>query len=215
MKKCHNKSNIEIIQSYLNGERPFIQVGYSPIKPKRKIDEIWTDSHGIKWIQKKGYKTRFNEQTNLIRKLSVQKCKCGQDIKFGNRLDNSFFIKTGKCFDCIIKDETELRVLGIFPLYEKYKIISNYEGYIKDIRQKIKDSIQYLEEEPNSIKVLCNSEGFIENFRNVNTVELLKSAKEDLIKINKRIKEVSKERKLIEKSYKSELKKARLSLKIK
>src|SRR5437762_8981525 len=103
MKK--SKSNLEILSDYLEGKRPFVQTGYSPKSIRRKIGSIWTDKKGIKWEQKNGFKTRVNKQADLIRKLSEQKCKCGQNIKFGNRLDKILFPKTGMCYECTINEE--------------------------------------------------------------------------------------------------------------
>lgn len=199
------KSNIEIVKNYINGQRPFVSVGYTPPNIVRKEGEIWVDASGQKWIQKKGFRTKINEQADLIRKASKRKCNCGQDIEFGNRLDQKFFAKTGKCFDCVIKEETELRILGVYPHYERYKMISNYLGFIKDLRSKIIDSIKYLESEPGTLDVLCNGEGFIEKFRGLNTKELLDEAKKDLKTANETILKVTKDKEKARRIYHKEL----------
>jgi hypothetical protein len=203
------KSNLEIVKSYLAGERPIVVVGYNPKKKKRSEGETWADNKGIKWVQKNGYKARINEQADIIRKTIQRKCSCGQDIRYGSKLDNKFFTKTGKCFDCIIKEETELRILGVYGYYENYKILSNYLGFLEETRQKIIDSIEYFKNETGTLEVLCNSAGFLEKFKGVNTTELLNGAKEDLNEIEKTIKRVTNERDNAKKTYHDELKKSR------
>jgi hypothetical protein len=207
-----NKSNIEIIQNYLDGQRPFVQVGYTGSTKKRKVGDRWKDNNGVTWEQREGYKTRVNEQAKIIRDASRQVCSCGQEIKFGGRLDQLFYRKTGKCFDCIIKEETEYRVLGVFDLYERYKLISNYYGFVTDMKGKIVESIQYFKkDEGKSLEVLCNSEGFIEKFRGLNTSELLESAEKDLKEIEQTIVTVKKDLKEAKTKFEEGLKKARKS----
>lgn len=206
------KSNIDIVKSYLEGERPFVRVGYTKKTEIHKEGDEWIDSRGQRWRQTKGGKETVNQQADMIRKLTKQKCKCGQDIRYGSRLDEKFFLKTGKCFECIIKEETELRVLGVFGLYEKYKMLSNYLGFLDDMRQKIQDSIKYLESEGDTLKVLCNGEGFIEKFKGMNTDDLLKSARNDLEEIKKTIATVTKDKASAKKTYESELAKAKKRL---
>jgi hypothetical protein len=187
------KSNIDIVKGYLEGTRPFIQVGYVPSTIQRKEGEEWVDASGKKWRQTKGGQVTVNAQAELIRSLTSQKCSCGQDIRYGNPLDEKFFFKTGKCYECIIKDETRLRVLGVFPHYEKYKLLSNYLGFVKDMQQKIQDSIRYLENESGTLSVLCNGDGYIEKFQGMNTTDLLKSAKKDLAEVIKTVAIVKKD----------------------
>lgn len=202
------KSNIDIVKDYLSGTRPFIMVGYQPKAIRRKDGEEWVDVSGQRWVQRNGYKTKVNEQANMIREVSRRKCSCGQDITFGNKLDEKFFAKTGKCYNCLIEEETRLRVLGVFPHYEKYKLLSNYLGFLEDMKQKILDSIKYFEAESDSLKIICNSEGFTEKFQGINTTELLTAAKKDLEEITKAIAKVKKDKVAAKRIFVSEEKKA-------
>jgi hypothetical protein len=206
------KSNIEIVKGYLAGERPFVTVGYVPPPVQRKDGDEWVDTQGLKWVQRHGYKTRVNEQADMIREASQTKCACGQNIRYGNRLDEKFFIKTGKCFDCVVKEETELRILGVYPHYENYKMLSNYLGFLEDVKQKIEDSIKYFETESGTLEVLCNGEGFIEKFKGMDVEGLLETARKDLEEITSVIEKVTKDKEEAKKIYDDELKKARKSL---
>ena len=63
MKHCANKSNLAIVRDYLNGERPFIQVGYRAEDKYiiRKEGEEWTDINGKQWKE-----TKTGELTGYI-----------------------------------------------------------------------------------------------------------------------------------------------------
>lgn len=187
------KSNIEIVKNYLSGERPFTQVGYTGKRIKRKDGDQWTDKKGIKWEQKNGFKVRVNEQANLIRELTEQKCKCGQQIKWGDKFDRLFYNKTGLCYECIIKEETNLRILGLYPLYERKKLLSNYLGSLKTVKEKVEETIKYFENNDGEITMLCNSDGVLEKFIGTNRNMILEDARKDLKEIDSEINIVSKD----------------------
>ena len=52
MKRASGKSNLDIVKDYVEGNRPFVQVGYDPNlnNSKRKEGEEWEDGQGNKWI---------------------------------------------------------------------------------------------------------------------------------------------------------------------
>lgn len=188
-KKFKGKTNLDIIRCYLSGERPFTMVGYTGKKyNKRKIGDIWTDKSGIKWEQKASGPVQLNEVATLIKSNINYKCSCGQDIRFGSKLDTKFFYKTGLCYECIINYETKLRVLGIYPVYEQYKMISNEIGELSDIKQKLEEGIKYFSDISSSeFQLLCNSEGYIERWRGISYDDILKTTKTDLELVTERI----------------------------
>lgn len=185
MKRVKNKSNISIIKDYLEGSRPFAQIGYTP-KPKikRKIGEVWKDEDGVEWIQTKSGKIskKLNDITESTRKV----CSiCGQDIKWSNNHnDEKMFNKTGKCYDCVIEEENKMRINGTYPIYEKIKIINNQKTFLLDLKQKIKESISYLEKKDKKIQFV-NGDGSIESWSNASMDSLLKEATNDLSEVDK------------------------------
>lgn len=201
MKHVKNKSNISIVKDYLEGNRPFTQIGYVPEAKSRSVGERWTDFRGVEWEQRNGYKTRINHQADIIRKVLEQKCKCGQAMKWGSRLDNLFYSKTGMCEKCLIDYETKLRILGIYPVYEKYKLLSNEIGFLKDAKQKLKEIIKFFTDNSGDVELLCNSEGFTERFKNTNKEKILRDSRADLTKIRRRLTEISKEKESAKSEY--------------
>lgn len=213
MKTKNGMSNIDIVRCYLNGERPFTIIGYDGEKNKyRKEGETWTDRDGIMWKKENGTVVRLTEsQADIIRKtIGVQKCKCGMEIRWGNDLDKKFYYKTKLCYDCLVEYETRLRIVGLFPLYEKIKLLSNEEGYLKEFKGKIIDTINFFKADNNEISVLCNSAGFLERFKGTNSKEIVENGKADITKINIRLKEIKKELPPLKKQFKAESKKYKL-----
>lgn len=193
MKRASGKSNLSIVKDYLNGERPFIQVGYSPeIEVSiKKEGEIWTDSQGRKWIKKNGYKKAINSVNSETIDAIKQTCKdCGMEIKWGNRYDVKFFNKTGRCYDCIIKFETKLRREGKFEDYEKQKVLNNQLSMAKDFKSKLEESLDFLETHDK----VCfpNSDGSLDEWTIEKKKSILKDLKTDLNKINKTIDTIEK-----------------------
>jgi hypothetical protein len=81
------KKNIEIVQDYLKGERPIIQVGYTGDMDKyiiRKVGERWTDAGGKEWEQKDYGPVAVTRVSDIIREEMAQKC-------------NSSFMKQRNC----------------------------------------------------------------------------------------------------------------------
>lgn len=193
-KKYRGKSNLSIIQNYLDGTRPFIQVGFVGDRNKyRKEGEKWIDKENIEWQRKGDKNVRLTKtQGDIIREMIQQKCACGQIINWGTRLDKLFFNKTGMCENCLIDYETKLRILNIYPDYERYKILSNQLSQLKEAKSKLKEIIKYFTENSGDMEMICNSEGFVERWKNTNKDDIITGAKNDLKIARRKITELSK-----------------------
>jgi hypothetical protein len=208
------KSNIKIIKDYVDGVRPVSVFGYTGKSyVKRKIGDKWKDNKGIEWEQRKGGPVQINRVATIIKEaIGIQKCKCGQEIRWGSKNDQLFFRKTGLCMNCLIEYETRLRILGIYDNYEKYKILSNEIGFIKDIKSKIEDTINFFTSSSGDVEMLCNSEGFVERWKNTNAKDILKNAKRDLKLANKRLTFLTKEKMRYKKQFLGDAKKYKLEI---
>lgn len=186
MKKAQNKSNIEILKNYVSGERPFVQVGYMPptIDEKHKEGEIWKDETGKEWIQTTGGK--ISKTLYDTREATRQICStCKKDIYWaGNRYDEKFFNKTGKCYDCVIEEETQMKIDGTFDTYEKIKVIQNQYSFLKELKLKIEESIAWSENKDNKLEYM-NEDGTIEKWTDTSRNKFIENAKIDLYETNK------------------------------
>ena len=107
------------------------------------------------------------------------------------------YFKTKKCFDCLIEEETQLRLKGKFKLYETKKLLENELSYLNDIKQKLKESKEYLASEGSKKLTYVNSNGFVEEWDNNVRAELTISVEKDWKTCLKKIKEGEKELKKI------------------
>ena len=188
MKRASGKSNLAIVRDYLNGERPFIQVGYTSDSDfaSRKEGEIWTDAKGKKWIKKNGFKKAINNISSNIIDATKQVCKdCKMDIKWGNKYDQAFFNKTGRCHECVVKFESKLRLQGKFEDYEKKKVLQNQLSISKDLKTKIEESLNFVES--NQKISFPNGDGTVDVWTIERRDLIIKDLKKDLKKINKTI----------------------------
>lgn len=195
------KKNIDIVQDYLNGERPIIQVGYRGDLDKyiiRKVGERWTDSSGKEWEQKDYGPAAVTRVSDIIREEMEQKCECcGREIRWGSRQDRKMFYRTKKCLDCTADEETQLRIKGKFKLYETKKLLENEISYLNDVRQKLKESKDYLESDDSKTLKWANQTGMVEEWSNEARGELLENVKKDFVTCLKKIKAAEKELKKV------------------
>lgn len=199
MKKASGKSNIDIVRGYLDGERPFTQVGYVGDVDKyiiRKVGETWTDATGKQWIQKEYGPQTVTPLIDMIRAESNEKCTvCGKEIRWGTRYDRKIYNKTRKCLDCLSREETELKLRGQYKLYEVKKMVGNELAYLNDVRQKLKESKEYLKN--NKVIKYVNSNGLVEEWKNEARKELLANLQKDWVTCLKKIKAAEKEYALV------------------
>ena len=205
MKRATGKSNLEIVKDYVEGNRPFIQVGYDPNlnNSKRKEGEEWEDGQGNKWVWKNGTKRKVSKlgQIKIDQRCSI----CNADMKFGNYLDDRFYPKTGKCYDCSVSFDSKLKSLGVYADYERYKIYNSMLSEMKDFKKNIIDSIEYLEKNPEEKLQFFNEDGSQE-FWTDDTSQIQKvlfDLKEDLKNVDENITKANEE--LSKLNYNSEI----------
>lgn len=192
-----NKSNIQIVQDYLEGVRPFIQVGYVGDANKyRKDGEKWVDKDGVEWEKRDGKSIRLTKtQGEIVREAigdTLDCKKCGMKYKWAGKFDLKFLARTGLCESCLIEYETKLRILGIYPDYEKYKLLSYELGSLKTAKEHISAAIDFFSKSNGDVTMLCNSEGFIERWKNTNQNQIVDDARKELETVNNRIEELAK-----------------------
>ena len=183
--------NYETIQQVLDGENPFVQIGYTPKAKKRKNGEKWTDSKGRSWKKANGAIVSVNKQMDSIREMIKQVCSvCGQRLDFsGDKLDHKVFPKTGKCFDCLQAEEMLYRVNGTWDDYENLKILKYKLGMLRDFKQKVAESIEYLENDTGKTEDVLST-GEIVTFTGKCNPQWLVDARVDLIKADEEIKKI-------------------------
>jgi len=123
------------------------QVGYTKAQIEHKENDIW-EENGKKWIIKNGLKqtiTRFDELKKVLN-LPLTCPSCGKAMK-SNILNKKMWPIHGKCFNCVITYETELKRLGKFEEYAKNLISKGVKQYIKDLEDALIDFTNELDDQ--------------------------------------------------------------------
>lgn len=205
MKKYKGLSNIEILKKYIAGERPFITTGYEGSSKYHEEGTSWKDSKNIEWKRENGQNIKLTKTQGDIIREAIGKgldCrKCGASHKWMGKHDLKFLHRTGLCANCLIDYETKLRIVGVYPDYEAYKMLSYELGAIQDIKEKLKEVIKFFTKDSGDIEMICNSEGFIERWKHNNPTEILDNAKRDLKLSKTRITFLSKAKNEAKKKY--------------
>ena len=140
--------NIETIKQVVEGDKPFIQVGYTGKEGHevRKEGDTWEDAKGIKWVRKHGANIQVNSQADSIRELVKKKCsRCGFNISnWGNKLDDKSYAKTGLCLDCLQARDLEMQIAGTYDKFVENTILKNKISVAKEFKRNIEESIDFL-----------------------------------------------------------------------
>ena len=117
-----HEKNLAKVQSMIDGtydsEFGKIQVGqYSPTEKVRKVGDVWTDSDGIRWEQKEGFRVKGS---TIGKHYSWDmKCKdcgtlCSSTKGEMAKLNNKTYIRMNRCYYCQIDYEAMLksRIIG-------------------------------------------------------------------------------------------------------
>ena len=139
MTEKHRK-RIEKIKSMVDGTYGGkIQVGghiTEKVHEGRKVGDKWTDSDGVEWEQKEGYRAKIS---SFMKRGIADNCKeCEKYIV--DKRDKVFYRKFGQCFYCQLNFEADLKR---FPLkwwaWQRLQKLRAWESIDKE-------AIQYFDE---------------------------------------------------------------------
>lgn len=67
-------------------------------------------------------------------------CPVCSDVMNG-KFDRKFFYARGKCFDCVVREETTMRINGTFDLYQKITMLRNSLGMLRDAEAELTEAM--------------------------------------------------------------------------
>ena len=113
-------------------------------KPKVWIE---TEANGkrTRVTQHEGFKSREPENSilkTIQNALKVpEKCpECGKDMRdHEKKLNYKFYFMRGKCFDCVLREETKIKQQGgdAWKKYQKEIMLANAESWFKDADKEV------------------------------------------------------------------------------
>lgn len=106
--------------------------------PERSEGETWTDDEGKQWIVKNGIKQSITKLQDAKTPWWCPKC----EKAMGHRFDTKFYRLYNQCYDCTIKQHTQMMIDGTWESFEKKMIRENEKAYLRDMIQERKDYIR-------------------------------------------------------------------------
>lgn len=109
------------------------QTGYTKTQIKHVEGDVWEED-GKQWTIKNGLKqtiTRFDKLKKSIM-LPIVCPSCNTPMS-NYAINKTMWPIHGKCFDCVIKMETELKRDGKFEEYQRNMMVSGIKTYIKEL----------------------------------------------------------------------------------
>lgn len=205
MKK--GKSNLDILRNYVEGTRPFIQVGYdeNTALKNRKEGEEWEDSRGNRWKKENGIKKKISKKATIINEKRCRICNC--DTRWGNYLDDRVWPKTQLCYDCFNEEETRMKLDGTWEIFNKLRDLKNGKSALLDHKSKFEQTKKWCEENKGKPLEFVNEDGSIEKWEGDTSAEqILKDVTSDLGILENRLTEINDLIDGLEKEYESKSK---------
>jgi hypothetical protein len=149
----------------------------------------WYDDEGNVWEMGAGGPIKQSFFDDIRTPMFCPECEKIMNGKF----DIKFWRMRGKCFDCVQKEETRMRVEGTYELYEKRTMLENKKSWLRDI----KDGLQEFEEEyTTGFEQVVNSEGDTVEWGGLEeeeVEEMMTNAKQFIEEFEKHIEELEQE----------------------
>ena len=115
------------------GDKTVTQAGYSKQHIERKEGDVW-EENGKNWTIKNGIKQTITRLDNIKKSLLLPIIcpSCGKAMANSN-LNKKMWPLHGKCFDCVIIMESELKRTGKFEEYQRNMVHSGIRTHIKEL----------------------------------------------------------------------------------
>ena len=134
--------NVKKIQNMLMGNHDSkVQVGYGDQESDyHAVGDKWTDSDGIEWEQKNGYRERINQRVANVGLFDKQCKDCDKNCNNDKR-DKETFMRMDRCFHCQINFEVDLKASRIGQnnnkhyFWVKLQMLKRWETIDKEIEE--------------------------------------------------------------------------------
>ena len=158
-KSRKHEKNLARVQSMLDGtydsEFGKIKVGqYNPTEERHEVGDKWTDSDGVRWEQKDGYRMKLSNTPAVG--LFSKVCKdCGTNCSLEKRHKETW-VRYNRCYHCQMNFEFDLQTMKIGNRSNKHVFwvrlqqLNNMDGIEKEMIQWLeeKNKIENLEDKP-------------------------------------------------------------------
>jgi hypothetical protein len=157
------------------GDKTVTQAGYTKATIEHKEGDVW-EENGKNWTIKNGIKQTITRLDNLKKSLLLPiTCPSCSKAMANNPLNKKMWPLHGKCFDCVITMETELKRTGKFEEYQRNMVHSGIRTHIKEMEDLLLELALGASKESFVTEV-----GDIEEWRggNLDTTQMIKDLQE-------------------------------------
>lgn len=151
------------------------QAGYTKQHVEHKEGDVW-EENGKQWTIKNGLKQTITRLDNIKKSLFLPiACpNCGKAMA-NSTLNKKMWPLHGKCFDCVIVMESELKRTGKFEEYQRNMIYSGVKTHIKEMEDVLLEVML-----GSSKETFVTEAGDIEEWRggNMDTTQIIKDLQE-------------------------------------
>lgn len=158
------------------GDKTQLQAGWEKYSDKHKEGDVW-EENGKRWTIKNGIK---QTQTKLddIKKLIVMPLacpSCGKLMKI-DMYNKKMWAIHQKCFDCVIKMESEIKRLGKWEEYESGIMNTNKDAMLDDLEMALENWVDEKD-------TFVSESGEIEKWGGGDKTAVYKQVKEEIAKL--------------------------------
>lgn len=182
LKKEFNPRDVQRMRNLLTGktgDKTQIQAGWEKTGQVRREGDIW-EENGKKWTLKNGIKvsiTKLDRVKELV--LMPLSCpECGYVMKLNDYNKKMWGIHR-KCFDCVVKMETEIKRQGKWEEYSTGIMNRNKNAELEDLEAA-------LEQWVNESDTFVSEQGDIEKWGGGDRRAVYKQVKEEIAELKKR-----------------------------
>lgn len=181
LKKEFNPRDVQRMRNIITGntgDRTQIQTGYEKQNQVHSEGDVW-EENGKKWTIKRGIKqsvTKLDEIKKLV-VMPISCPECGQVMKI-NEYNKKMWSIHQKCFDCVIKMESEIKRLGKWEEYCADMMNRNKNAELDDLERALE---QWVDESDSFV----SEAGEVEKWGGGNKKAVYKQVKEEIAELRK------------------------------
>lgn len=181
LKKEFNPRDVQRARNLLtgnSGDRTQIQAGYEKSTQQRKEGEIW-EENSKKWTIKNGIKISVTK-LDRIKELVLMPLTCPEchTVMKVNDYNKKMWSIHKKCFDCVIKMESEIKRQGKWKEYSANIMNRNKNAELDDLEAALE---QWVNEEDSFV----SEQGEIEKWSGGDRKAIYKQVKEEIAELRK------------------------------
>tara|TARA_R110001592_G_scaffold254329_1_gene517752 strand:+ start:1649 stop:2224 length:576 start_codon:yes stop_codon:yes gene_type:complete len=172
LRKEFSKKDVQRVRNLVQGKsnnRTTEGIGYSKKQSFYKEGDIWEEK-GRKWTIKEGIKQNITKYDNIKKAIKIPLfCpNCSKQMK--HKFDPSYYKLHKKCYDCFLHFSQDLRIAGVWDVYEKNIHNSDLDHFIVEFKTWFKEQLQI------ENKSFITEQGDVENWSGgINKERALKS----------------------------------------